>query len=331
MGTSLVSTDLIALVDIGSNAVRFVLARLDRRPGFEVLARDRVQTRLGASQSNALPEVAIEETLRASKRFLKQVRRDHGDVRVLAVATAATRDASNREALLGPLRELGVQDVRILGGAEEGRLGAEAALRALPISEGMVIDLGGGSLQVSRVRSSTLQPSTSVPLGVARLLRRFLVTDPPQPSELAALRSEVRTQLAPLLDQPLASGRLLVSGGTVNALARLALARREPARALPSKNQTHGCTLTWSELRALCAWLEPSSLQQRSSERGIEPERADVIGVCALVLEQVFALSGYSELTVSRTSVREGVLWYEAAAYASALTPAPLLGSIPSV
>jgi exopolyphosphatase/guanosine-5'-triphosphate,3'-diphosphate pyrophosphatase len=308
--------DLLALVDIGSNAVRFVLARLDRRPGFEVLLRDRVQTRLGASQGDALPPAAIEETLRASKRFLKQVRRDHGAVRVLTIATAATRDAANREALLGPLGELGVHEVRILSGPEEGRLGAEAALRALPIAEGLVVDLGGGSLQVSRVGASALQPSASVPLGVARLRSRFLASDPPRGSELRALRVEVRARLAPLLSEPPSKGRVLVSGGTVNSLARLALARRDPARALPPKSQTHGCTLTFAELTSLCDLLEPMSLQQRSSERGVEVDRADVIVVGAIVLEELLALSGNGELTVSRTSVREGVLWHEAAAYA---------------
>jgi exopolyphosphatase/guanosine-5'-triphosphate,3'-diphosphate pyrophosphatase len=310
--------DLLALVDIGSNAVRFVLARLDRRPGFEVLLRDRVQTRLGASQGDALPPAAIEETLRASKRFLKQVRRDHGAVRVLTIATAATRDAANREALLGPLGELGVHEVRILSGPEEGRLGAEAALRALPIAEGLVVDLGGGSLQVSRVGASALQPSASVPLGVARLRSRFLASDPPRGSELRALRVEVRARLAPLLSEPPSKGRVLVSGGTVNSLARLALARRDPARALPPKSQTHGCALTFAELTSLCDLLEPMSLQQRSSERGVEVDRADVIVVGAIVLEELLALSGNGELTVSRTSVREGVLWREAAAYACA-------------
>jgi exopolyphosphatase/guanosine-5'-triphosphate,3'-diphosphate pyrophosphatase len=310
--------DLIALLDLGSNAVRFVLARLDRRPGFEVLARDRVQTRLGASQGDALPADAIEETLRASKRFLKQVRREHGAVRVLAIATAATRDATNRDALLAPLCELGVQEVRILSGAEEGRLGAEAALRALPISDGLVIDLGGGSLQLSRVSASELQPSSSVPLGVARLRSRFLAHDPPQPSELAALLAEVRVRLAPLFQPPLPGARALVSGGTVNALARLALVWRDPTRALPAKGQTHGTALTLDEVSALRVWLEPMSLERRASDRGIEPDRADVIGVCALVLEQVLVLSGLPALTVSRTSVREGVLWQEAAAWASA-------------
>lgn len=313
------AVDLIALLDIGSNAVRFVLARLDPRPGFEVLARERVQTRLGASQGDALPAAAIDDTVRASKRFLKQVRRDHGDVRVLAIATAATRDALNRDALLAPLSELGVQDVRVLSGPEEGRLGAEAVLRALPMAEGVVIDLGGGSLQVSRVCASALQPSISVPLGVARLLRRFLPSDPPLGSELRALRAEARAQLTPLLAAAPSSGRMLVSGGTVNALARLGLARRDPARPLPAKSQTHGCTLTVAELTSLCDWLEPMPLQRRSSERGIEPDRADVIVVGAVVLEEALALSGYPALTVSRTSVREGVLWHEAAALAGAL------------
>jgi len=102
-----------------------------------------------------------------------------------------------------------------------------------------------------------------------------------------------------------------VSGGVVNALARAALSRRDVA-ADPAKLQTHGCELDASEISALREWLEPMTVQHRSSARGIEPDRADVIVVGAIVLEELLVCSRYPALTVSRTSVREGVLWREA-------------------
>ncbi len=187
-----------------------MLAQLDARPGVEVTFRERVPTRLGQSSSDELPPAAIDATLRAARRFLKRVRRDHGAPRVLAVATAAVRDARNRDALLTPLVELGISEIRILSGNEEGRLGAEAALRASPIERGMAVDLGGGSLQVTPVEAGSIQPSQSAPIGVARLLRRFLESDPAKPDELEALRAELRSQLQRLAEPVPSVGSALV-------------------------------------------------------------------------------------------------------------------------
>jgi exopolyphosphatase/guanosine-5'-triphosphate,3'-diphosphate pyrophosphatase len=311
VGKSPAGTESLALVDIGSNAVRGVLARLEARPGVEVTFRERVQTRLGASSSDELPPAAIEATLRAARRFLKRVRRDHGPARVLVVATAAVRDASNREALLEPLGELGVDEIRVLSGSEEGRLGAEAALRASPLQRGTVVDLGGGSLQVTPIEGGTILSSQSAPIGVARMLRRFLESDPAQPNELMALRAELRLHLQRLFERVPAEGRALVSGGVVNAIARAALSRRDAA-ADPGRLETHGCVLDAGEIGTLRAWLEPMTVQHRANARGVKPDRADVIVAGAIVLEELLASSRYSALTVSRTSVREGVLWREA-------------------
>jgi exopolyphosphatase/guanosine-5'-triphosphate,3'-diphosphate pyrophosphatase len=311
LATSPHAVESVALLDIGSNALRCVVARLDARPGFEIAWRQRVQTRLGDSSSGLLPAEAIDATLRAARRFLKKVRREHEGARVLAVATAAVRDAENRASLLEPLGELGVRDVRILSGSDEGRLGAEAALRALPMRRGVVVDLGGGSLQVTPVIDGAIQPSSSVPLGVVRLTARFITDHPPLPEQITKLRAEVRALLAPLPIASTSGAVLLASGGIVNALGRLALARRAAAPAAPER-ETHGFQLNRTELGLVRAWLEPMPLERRATAPGLKPERADVIVTGAVVFEELLAASGFESLTVTGTSVREGVLWREA-------------------
>lgn len=306
------ATESIALLDIGSNALRCVVARLDARPGFEIVLRQRVQTRLGDSESGLLPPVAIDGTLRAAHRFLKKVSREHPGARLLAIATAAVRDAENRDALLAPLAELGVNEVRILSGGEEGRLGAEAALRALPIERGAIVDVGGGSLQLTPVVDGNIEESASLPLGAVRLTARFITTDPATPTELAALRAELQSRLRPLLGAAPAEGRLLASGGIVNALGSLALEWRATGLDPSLDRQPHGLELERAELGALGSKLAPMLLLERAALPGLEPERADVIVTGAIVFEELLSLSGYPALTVSRTSVREGVLWREA-------------------
>jgi exopolyphosphatase/guanosine-5'-triphosphate,3'-diphosphate pyrophosphatase len=107
-------------------------------------------------------------------------------------------------------------------------------------------------------------------------------------------------------------GRLLASGGIVNALGRLALEWRAASPGTAVGRRVHGLELRRGELGELTAWLEPMPFQERAALRGLEPERADVIVPGAIILDELLAMSGYPAFTVSRTSVREGVLWREA-------------------
>jgi exopolyphosphatase/guanosine-5'-triphosphate,3'-diphosphate pyrophosphatase len=154
--------EYIVLLDFGSNAVRFVLARVQKR-GFRVVDESRLRTRLAVGSRGELSEQAIEHSLRAAQRFLGHAR--FAQPRIMAVATAAVRDAPNTDSLASRLGALGAGELRVLSGIEEARLGAEAALRALPLKHGAVIDLGGGSLQWTTIRDRRLGRALSLPLG----------------------------------------------------------------------------------------------------------------------------------------------------------------------
>ncbi len=104
---------------------------------------------------------------------------------MVAIATAAVREATNREDLLAPLRlEEGV-DVRVLSGEEEARLGAFAALRSLSFRNGVVVDLGGSSLQITQVCNGDISTTASLLLGAVRTTQQFLTNDPPPEQELS--------------------------------------------------------------------------------------------------------------------------------------------------
>jgi exopolyphosphatase/guanosine-5'-triphosphate,3'-diphosphate pyrophosphatase len=296
----------IALLDFGSNAVRFVHARLSRS-GVRILDESRVRARLASGERGSLNPDSIERSLRAAARFLKRV--EGSKPRVLAVATASVRDAPNAQALVDRLPMLGVSELRILSGIEEAQLGAEAALRAWPLRTGAIIDLGGGSLQWSTIRAGSAKHQLSLPLGAARMTREFMRHDPPSERDLERLREHVAEQLAQSLPGLRARGHLLALGGTARALARKRL-RRGLVGVRPKKRRAE--TLTLAELVRLRVRLQNMSIEERKRLRGMRPHRADIVVAGALVLEQVMALSGYDELTVCHASVREGVLWREA-------------------
>jgi exopolyphosphatase/guanosine-5'-triphosphate,3'-diphosphate pyrophosphatase len=298
--------ELVAVVDLGSTAVRLLLARIVPHTGYRVLVEERVPTRLGGGTPGTLGRDAIEGTLRAVHRFFARYSRKGRGPRVIAVATSAVRDAQNRERLLGPLRRAEGVEVHILSAREEARLGVEAALRSLPFANGVVADLGGDSLQLSRVRDRQLLSVASLPLGAVRTTRRFLHHDPASPREVHALRTEIRQQLVAALP-PAGRDEVVVGlGGTVRTLARIHLRSHRGDR-----KHRHGLRLRQADVTAIRERLEGLSIRKRGKIRGLKSERADIILAGAIVIEEVMVSGGYLTLVICTRGVRDGILLRE--------------------
>jgi exopolyphosphatase/guanosine-5'-triphosphate,3'-diphosphate pyrophosphatase len=168
------------------------------------------------------------------------------------------------------------------------------------------MDLGGGSLQLTRIVRRRIGPGASLPLGALRLSRRFLRRDPPSTREVRALRHEVRHHLeqAGIGSRP--GERLVGLGGTVRTLARIHLAGRQRAR-----RSRQGLVLSQADVTAVRARLEPLADADRRRVRGLKAERADVILAGALVVEELMLFGRYFTLTVCTRGVRDGLLLCE--------------------
>ena len=229
-----------------------------------------------------------------------------GGPRIVAVATSAVRDAENRERLLDPLRRNEGIDVQVLSARDEARLGVDAALESLPFNNGLVADLGGASLQLSRVRRRKIVSMASLSLGAVRTTRRFVRHDPPTPRELRALRSEIRTQLMVGLP-PAARGEIVVGlGGTVRTLAGIHLRAHRGDR-----KRRHGLRLHQSDVTAIRERLEGLSQRKRRRIRSLKAERVDIILAGAIVIEEVMVFGGYLTLAVCTRGIRDAILLRE--------------------
>ena len=298
--------ELVAVVDLGSTAVRFLLARISPGSGYRVLVEERVPTRLGGGSPGILPREAISETLRAVHKFFSRYSRDAWGPRVVAVATSAVREARNRERLLGPLRRREGIDVQVLSARDEARFGVYAALDGLAFRDGVVADLGGASLQISRVRARKVVSISSLPLGAVRTTGRFLRHQRPRPRELQAFRTEVRGQLLGALP-PAGRGEIMVGmGGTVRALASIHLRAHQGER-----KHRHGLRMRQSDITAIRERLEALSQRKRRKIRGLKAERADIILSGAMVIEEAMLFGGYLTLVVCTRGVRDGLLLHE--------------------
>jgi exopolyphosphatase/guanosine-5'-triphosphate,3'-diphosphate pyrophosphatase len=301
-----VTPELVAVVDLGSTAVRLLLARITPGAGYRVLVEERVPTRLGSGTPGTLPRDAIDATLRAVHRFFRRYARKGQGPRIIAVATSAVRDAHNRERLLEPLRRDEGIEVRVLSARDEARLGVDASLQSLPFTDGVVADLGGASLQLTRVRNRKTGAISSLPLGAVRTSRRFLRHDPPRARELQALRIEIRNRILGAL--PFAGrGEVMVGlGGTIRTLAGIHLQAHRGER-----KRRHGLRLRQSDITAVRERLEALTRRKRGKIRGLNPERADIILAGAIVVEEAMVFGGYLTLVVCTRGVRDGVLLHE--------------------
>jgi exopolyphosphatase/guanosine-5'-triphosphate,3'-diphosphate pyrophosphatase len=182
-----------------------------------------------------------------------------------------------------------------------------AALESLSFGDALVADLGGASLQLSRVRGGRITSMASLPLGAVRTTYRFLRHDPPTRQELRAFREIIRERLRPAL--PAAErGEVLVGlGGTMRTLASVHL------RATPGERKhRNGLVLHQSDVTAIRQRLEALSARRRRKIRGLKAERADIILAGAMVVEEVMIFGGYLRLVICTRGVRDGLLFQEA-------------------
>ena len=168
-------------------------------------------------------------------------------------------------------------------------------------------DLGGASLQLSRVRRRRVVSTASLPLGAVRITERSCATTRRRRAELRALRDEIRARLRPRCPRPIAARCWSALGGTVRTLASVHL-RANPGE----RKHRHGLVLRQSDVTAIRERLEALSSRGRRRIRGLKAERADIILAGAMVVEEVMIFGGYLRLVVCTRGVRDGVLVQEA-------------------
>ena len=296
----------VAVIDIGSNSARVVVYEQEAAGHLRIRAGSRAALRLvsDVDSQRRLSEDTMARAMDVLRDF-RAIALGAGAERVVAVATAAMRDADNGMVFLERVRrELGIE-VELIDGAREARYGFIGAVRGLPVDDGLVFDMGGGSMQVSRFRGRALEKDWSLPLGSLRLSQTFLVSDPPKSGEARKLKAHVRELLHDARIPKLRAGETLVgTGGTVRNLAKID--RR--GRGYPI-TRLHGYSVTRRHLHEAVARVADTPLRKRDSIPGLSDERADSIVGGALGIETLVETVEASAILVSGQGVREGIAY----------------------
>lgn len=292
-----------AVVDIGSNSGRMIVFRLREDEHLEVLEDARAPLRLARElrTDGELGEAAIARTVEALHDF-RAVADGAGARRIVAVATSAVRDAHDGQTLVDRARAIGIP-LHVIEGDLEARLGFLGAVHDLPVTGGFTMDVGGGSVELSRFTDRRLERSWSLPLGSLRLSDRFLEHDPPAEKELTKLGKHVAAELDAAGVPELRGGETLVGiGGTVRNLAKIDLRRGDEPLPL-----LHGYELTDRRLGDIASELAQRSMKRRAQVSGLNPDRADTVVGGALVVQGVMAHVGARRVLVSSRGLREGL------------------------
>jgi exopolyphosphatase/guanosine-5'-triphosphate,3'-diphosphate pyrophosphatase len=296
----------VAVIDIGSNSARVAVYQPEPSGHLRLRASTRAALRLvrDVDALHRLSEEAMARAMEALRDF-RAIALGAGAARIVAVATAAMRDAENGALFLERVRrELGIE-VQLIDGDQEARYGFVGAVRGLPVEDGLVFDMGGGSMQVSRFRKRVLEKDWSLPLGSLRLSQSFLENDPPKPGQIRKLKAHVRDLLHDAHVPILRAGETLVgTGGTVRNLAKID--RR--TRGYPI-TRLHGYEVTRRRLHEAVARVASTPLRKRDGIPGLSDERGDSIVGGALGIETLLEAVEADAVLVSGQGVREGIAY----------------------
>ena len=298
----------LGVLDVGSNTVHLLV--VDAHQGGRPLPAfsHKAEIRLGENMDSAdrLSDDCAQELLDFVQQSLR-IAEDKGVHKMLAFATSAVRDAANGDRLLAQIEaETGVS-IKVLPGADEARLTFLAARRWFGWSSGrlLMLDIGGGSLEIASGHDEEPEHAISLPLGAGRLTRDWLPGDPPSADDLRKLRRHVRAEIATI------AGMLLRDGPTNHAVAT-SKTFRQLARAAGAPPSSEGLyvrrVLKHADVTALAERLPQLTMAERADLPGVSAGRAHQLAAGAIVADAAMDLLNMPVLELCPWALREGVI-----------------------
>ncbi len=301
-----------AVWDLGSSSFQVLVCDAGPWLTLEPVMRRRALLNLGfaVGARGSIPPDRLAASIAAATRLRRALDEVHPDV-VVALATAAIRDANNGPDVVARLERVVGTPVRVLNGAEEARLCFGGQRAGVWIGDGPVLglDLGGGSFEVAIGTADDVQLAMSAPVGATRLQGELATGDPLTTSDRSAIRDRTLAALGPvreaLATYPGVTTRTVVSGGTARALARLAMARTRTSGRGSEVNQVE---LPTGQVADLASHLARLDLRERLALPGMPSRRAPMLPIGATILETFAVELGVDHFVVSEWGLREGAL-----------------------
>ena len=296
----------IGIVDMGSNAIRFVVAET-RGTALAMLENHRLPVRLGREvfHTGQISDATLADTVDAFRRFRASCDR-HGVQRIRAIATSAMRDARNRDLLVDRVRDACAIDIEVISGTQEAYLLKLGVDTKVDVKKGrsLLVDLGGGSVEIVLIENGEVTNADSYRLGALRMLEALRDSENSGESFVELMQKHMRSLERRIVDRFEQSriDRYVAVGGNIESLADLVNARLGPRQ----KDGVEWCPL--DEIRAEVMRLANLSVAERMERHGLKPDRADTIVPAGLVYVRIGELAGVDRILVPRVGIKDGLV-----------------------
>ncbi|MDH5562453.1 MAG: Ppx/GppA family phosphatase [Nitrospirota bacterium] len=300
----------LAVIDIGTNSIHMVLAEIGKNFSYKIVDRIKEMARLGDGTftSHRLSQEAIDRGLAVLKRFSLLAKNKGFDI-ILPVATSAVRESKNGGDFIKLVRkEVGLR-VRVITGEEEARLIYLGVRHSMDLSDSpaMIVDIGGGSVELMACTSKRLKFFRSLKLGAIRLKDQYLKADPPDKKMVQRMEQAVSQSLKKSLMQKksLSLASLVATSGMAGNLTEIIYLART-GRAL---SQIDMAVITLAEIKEVEQLLRIKDMEGRLKIPGLDPRRVDTLYPGVMVLRMLMECLGMKQVRISDKAIREGVIY----------------------
>jgi exopolyphosphatase/guanosine-5'-triphosphate,3'-diphosphate pyrophosphatase len=299
----------IAAIDIGTNSIHMIVVKVRPDLSFEVIDREKDMVRLGAGglDGKNLTPTAMSAALQTLAKFRRLAEVNKVD-EIVAAATSATREAENGGDFIAEVgRQTGIR-IRVISGTEEARLIHLAAGYGVDVggSTAVVIDIGGGSVEVTLGTATHLSLGKSFKTGVIRLTERFVKTDPLSSHDERRLVKYLNKEMGSHLEQIAATGfdRVIGTSGTILSMGAIAIAEDEGEPPQEIRNQR----VSAKAIHRMRKRMVEADIEERLQMAGMDPRRADLNVAGSVLLDTILRGLGADDLTLCDLALREGLV-----------------------
>ena len=293
----------IAAIDVGSNAIRLAIASVNPTGEYQMLYVGREAVRLGQDVFTK-GVISSQTTDRMLQTFIdfKQKIKEQAVTHVKAIGTSALREASNRETVLKAVARATGIEISIIGGEEEARLIHQAVKQTVNLKNkvALLVDIGGGSVEVVLADDTTVLCTESYSMGSVRLLK--ILDEKAGEERFHQLVTEYVDATQRRLEQEIGNQKIDVCVGTGGSIESLGELRKD----LFAKNSAQ--KITAEELKSLVKKLRTMTFEERIQQLRLRPDRADVIVPAAIVLQKIVQQAGVEEVVIPGIGLKDGVL-----------------------
>lgn len=298
-------TERIAIIDLGSNSARLIVMHIYENGAYNLVYNQKETVRLseGLEESGLLQPAAMQRAIDTLKIFAHMIELLAVD-QILAVATAAVRNAANGTEFIQQVRQASGIEFQIINGETEATLGYLGVMNTIAVDNAVLFDLGGGSIELTLIRNRQAEKTVSIPVGSVTLTERFGLHDKADEEQLANAYQYIKQHLSSLGWLDNLSVPLIGTGGTARNIAKMDQRRKNHPL-----SRVHNYRLGWMSFDDLWKELGKTNLQQRRKVPGLSSGRADIILGGLTIVKCLFDLTQSSQLIISGCGVREGLFF----------------------